>query len=504
MTAHPPPDAGEAARELARAFSALDLEALGTDPSPEAVHGRFGALIRAVLAPVEDLAAADLPAEQVNGLLGQLGRAGLGQVKGQLAAACRRQGISEIRLQTWIGPQGVGKGALGDTLRWSRRLFDGPDSAAALLETLASTYELTPEAVAGLQALVDEVPPALDGTIRRVLELMADEGADGIRTGTGGIFNPLGGVGEPDPRYAPYARQCGVTGAIVRSGVLVDGLWTSFLVALELVRSALLAARGTTPTVSLDVWPRTREQADCLREDLVPAMRAEGLELDHWLLHLEPVDEETVATIVGDREASQALFVRFGALLQDVAGDPASLGFSEDDLDVLRALGLDDAPDAVVAESLDRIKTEGSARMRLVGVELGARLRQAIPVSEGDEAARSVVDGLADAIKTGLARVANRVESQARPDDLRIGTVLYRLGAYYRETGSVALALGSDPIPVGGRHEAGRIGPQYESAIGGALRKLARLVDGAYDVSNPTFESLLRLATQLYLVRCSK
>ncbi|HDL64798.1 MAG TPA: hypothetical protein ENH12_05350 [Proteobacteria bacterium] len=144
--------------------------------------------------------------------------------------------------------------------------------------------------------------------------------------------------------------------------------------------------------------------------------------------------------------------------------------------------------------------------MRRTAIELSARLREAmilkIPTDDADT--RTIIAGLSDGIKTCLARVANRIESQGRLDDLKMATVLFRLGVYYAETGLVALKMGSRLLPAGGRQAPDGIGPQYESAINGVVKRLAEILSEGYDPENDTFRAFMKFITQLYLVRVSK
>lgn len=483
------------------------LERVSGTLSAAAVDGVFAGIIEKILGSVTELLTSpgETTAEALNAALGELGVAGIETFGGLLAQVCQEKEIDLIELQTWIGPQGVGKGALGDTLSWSERLFVREEDPGDFFRFLREEYELTDERVSALDGLRRRVPPALDDAILSIFLLLANEKSDTIFTGTGGIFHPRGG-GGPRDRYRPYIAQYDVTGVIIKTGAMVESNWTNFLVTLELARSACYAAAGSPLSVTVDVWPRTVEQADYLDKHLIPAMREEGVKVRHWLMHIEPFDGETIAAMHRSGKRARDLYRVFGTLLQEVSRDPAVLGFEPRDFDILRVLGLKEASEEELSAKIDQIRTRGSEAMRRTALGLSARLREAMAekISADDDDTRIIIAGLSDGIKTCLARVANRIESQARLDDLKMATVLFRLGVYYAETGLVALEMGSQLLPAGGRQESDGIGPQYESAINGVVTKLAEILSEGYDPENDTFRAFMKFITQLYLVRVSK
>jgi hypothetical protein len=483
------------------------LEQVSGSFSADAVDGLFAGIIEKILGAVTALlaSAGEATVETLNAALGDLGVAGIETFGGLLARVCRQKEIDLIELQTWIGPQGVGKGALGDTLSWSERLFARNDEPGDFFRFLREEYELTDERVAELDGLRQQVPPALDDAVLAIFRLLANEKTDTIFTGTGGIFHPLGG-GGPRERYRPYVTQYDVTGVIIKTGAMVDSNWTNFLVTLELARSACYADAGAPLSVTVDVWPRTMDQAGYLHQQLIPTMREQGLRVNHWLMHIEPFDAETIDAMDRTGARDQELYRAFGTLLQEVSRDPAALGFKQWDFNILRVLGLEGASEDELAGKIDLIRIRGSYAMRRTAIQLGTRLREAMAgkIPADDDDTRTIIAGLSDGIKTCLARVANRIESQARLDDLKMATVLFRLGVYYAETGLVALQMGSRLLPAGGRQETDGIGPQYESAINGVVTQLAEVLSEGYDPENDTFRAFLKFITQLYLVRVSK
>ena len=64
------------------------------------------------------------PAE-LNSLLGQLGERGIEEAITLVVDVCKERDINTIDLQTWIGPQGVGKGAIADTMQWVQKIING-------------------------------------------------------------------------------------------------------------------------------------------------------------------------------------------------------------------------------------------------------------------------------------------------------------------------------------------------------------------------------------------
>ncbi|HDL64775.1 MAG TPA: hypothetical protein ENH12_05235, partial [Proteobacteria bacterium] len=304
--------------------------------SADAVDELFAGIIKKILESVTSLlvSAGTATAATLNAALGELGAAGIETFGGLLARICREKEIDLIDLQTWIGPQGVGKGALGDTLSWSERIFVRHENPAEFFHFLKEKYDLIDEHVSELDRLRRQVPPPLDDAILDIFRLLANEKSDTIFTGTGGIFHPRGG-GGPRDRYRPYIAQYDVTGAIIKTGAMVDSDWTNFLVTLELARSASYAAAGEPLSVTVDVWPRTVEQSDYLDNHLIPAMREEGVRINHWLMHIEPFDGGTITAMDRAGELSQEIYRSFGTLLQEVSRDPAVLGFEPLDFNII-------------------------------------------------------------------------------------------------------------------------------------------------------------------------
>ncbi|MEA1926832.1 MAG: hypothetical protein U9N73_01390, partial [Candidatus Auribacterota bacterium] len=373
------------------------LEEVSGPLSAEAVDGIFAGIIEKILGTVTTLFAssADATAEKLNAALSDLGVAGIKTFGGLLARICREKEIDLIELQTWIGPQGVGKGALGDTLNWSERLFVRGDDPGDFFRFLQTEYEITDGKVAELDGLRRQVFPELDQAIRAIFRLLANEKTDTIFTGTGGIFHPRGG-GGPRERYRPYIAQYDVTGPIIKTGAMVDSNWTNFLVTLELARSASYAASGEPLSVTVDVWPRTVDQADYLAKRLIPAMGEQGVQINHWLMHIEPFDAVTIDAMNRSGERAQEIYHAFGNLLQEVSRDPAVLGFDPRDFNILQVLGLEDASEDDLTGKIEMIKKSGSEAMRRTAIQLSARLREAMAeqIHADDDDTRTIIAGL--------------------------------------------------------------------------------------------------------------
>lgn len=236
----------------------------------QTVDEAFNSLINSVLEPIAQIENLDvLNVNKINASLGELGREGIQRSVELLGEICKRRGVSKVSIQTWIGPQGVGKGSISDTLTYAQELFHG-DESEVVFEALRSRGA-SEEIIEQIRAHKEKLQVKKGDKLDRVIGYITPE-ADTIKTGTGGIFNPKG-----DRRYTPYEAQKKVTGRIVSEGAMVSDNWTNFLVTLEVARSV---AKGHN-TVSVDVWPGIPKQATFLHEDLMPRLQEEGVTLDH-------------------------------------------------------------------------------------------------------------------------------------------------------------------------------------------------------------------------------
>ncbi|MFC1707617.1 hypothetical protein ACFL59_12520, partial [Planctomycetota bacterium] len=255
-------------------------------------------------------------------------------------------------------------------------------------------------------------------------------------------------------------------------------------------------------SIDMDVWPRTLAQAAYLNEELIPGLKEAGAEIKHWLIHIEPIDKASAQLIGQNRDLAEKVYEKVGAMLEAIAGNPVAHGMKDEDFDILKALGI--AEDQY-EQSIGRIMSEGSERMRSTAVGLKRALRTGLSADFGGGLSEKIVDGLANSTKITLARVANRVRTQARRDDASLFKLLRRLGAYYRDTATVALRAGSHLVYAGGTFEReDEVDVKYAEAIGGAIESIALLVNRDYDLANEVYEKFKRFATELYLVRTSK
>lgn len=490
-------------RKLEKEFAAVAENLGNTEVSKDRVDASFGGLIDSFLTPVAEIAKRkdEVSVEELNESLGTLAReVGIPMSIDLLSEIAKKKGVDSITLKTWVGPQAVGKGAISTSMKWTRTLVDDVAGRDVFLDQLSKDYELDESQRQDVEVSLQRLPKELDSTLRSIFQVTADEQFDTISTGTGGIFHPKG-VNPPNPRYVPYIKQYDVTGPIVKEGIMVHKDWTNFLVTLEIARSV---AYGKDK-IEMDVWPRTVEQAEYLHEELAPQLAERGLSLEHQLIHIEPLDKETVEVIQENRDEAEKAYGYFGKVLGSLARDPESFGLDLDDLDILASLGID--PSAEPTEEIKTsIKKEGYKKMRRSAERIKGGVKTKVESEEGfNQVGGRIVSGLAESVQLSLLRVSNRVRSQGRADDLNMTGLLRRFSIYYQETAPVALRYGESIIHNGvtfGEGEEPHEG--YILGFESAIASLATSINSDYDLANPNYQAFLDLATKLYLIRTSK
>ncbi|MBT3314536.1 MAG: hypothetical protein HN390_07965 [Anaerolineae bacterium] len=454
----------------------------------------FEEIIRNTLKPllkIEDNESAT-PAE-LNSLLGRLGEKGIEDAIALVVDVCKERGINSIDLQTWIGPQGVGKGAIADTMQWVQKIIN--EDGDELYEIFSTKYGVDENKILEIKEKSSEIPGTLDETLKKVFDIVANSNSDTIYTGTGGIFYPQGKE-KPDKRYIPYIPQQAVTVPIVREGFLVDEKWTSFLVTLEIARSLLYGINS----IELDVFPRTMSQAEYINKRLLTSLKDKEISLNHKIIHIEPIDSITAELIFEDPKGALDVYMKLGKIYMELSETPEMHGYTEEDFNLLKALGIEDKN---YDKEKPRLMVEGSERMRKTAVRIKATIKH-LTGKDAAENLRRIGVGLSASAGTTLYRVANRLSTQGRKDDASLSKLFRRLSAYYSDTAPVAIMNHANIIYAGASDPESQPDTNYLDAVEGTLKSLATMVDVDYNFENNTYNSLLDLTKELYLIRTSK
>ncbi|MCP4141701.1 MAG: hypothetical protein GY755_15750 [Chloroflexi bacterium] len=462
--------------------------------SKENIDIFFEAIIQETLKPVVEIEDTEnAHPEELNTLLARLGEKGIEDAIALVAEVCKERNINTFNLQTWIGPQGVGKGAIADTMRWVQKIINGKGDE--LYEIFSKKYDIDENKIIKIKEKASIVPGTLDETLKKVFDIVANPKADTIYTGTGGIFYPQGKA-IPDKRYVPYIPQQAVTVAILREGFLVDEKWTSFLVTLEIARSLLYGKNA----IELDVFPRTMSQAEYINKRLATDLKDKGITLIHKLIHIEPIDSTTAELISKDRKGALDIYLKLGKIFIELSERPEMHGYKEEDFNLLKALGIEDKN---YDKEKPRLMIEGSERMRKTAVRIKSTIRE-LTGENTEENLKRIGLGLSASAGTTLYRVANRLSTQGRKDDASLSKLFRRLSAYYSDTAPVAIKNGANIIYAGASDPNSQPATNYLDAVEGTLKSLSTMVNANYNFENNTYKNLLDLTKEIYLIRVSK
>jgi adenylate kinase family enzyme len=464
------------------------------DKSKENVDLFFEEIIQNTLKPLVEIEddGSSSPAK-LNNMLARLGEKGIEDAIALVVDVCKERGINTIDIQTWIGPQGVGKGAIADTMKWVQKIIKGEGNQ--LYETFSTKYGVDENKITEIKEKSATIPDTLDETLKKVFEIVANSNSDTIYTGTGGIFYPQGKE-NPDKRYIPYIPQQAVTVPIVREGFLVDEKWTSFLVTLEIARSLLYGINS----IELDVFPRTMSQADYIKKRLLTSLKDKDITLNHKIIHIEPIDKITTELIFENPKGALDVYMKLGNIYMELSETPEIHGYKEEDFNLLKALGIED-------KNYDKEKTklmvEGSEKMRETAVRIKSTIRD-LTGEFSTENLRRIGVGLSASAGTTLFRVANRLSTQGRKDDASLSKLFRRLSAYYSDTAPVAIMNHANIIYAGASDPESQPATNYLDAVEGTLKSLSTMVNVDYNFENDTYNTLLDLTKEIYLIRTSK
>jgi hypothetical protein len=184
----------------------------------------------------------------------------------------------------------------------------------------------------------------------------------------------------------------------------------------------------------------------------------------------------------------------------ELSETPEMHGYTEEDFNLLKALGIEDKN---YDKEKPRLMVEGSERMRKTAVRIKATIKH-LTGKDAAENLRRIGVGLSASAGTTLYRVANRLSTQGRKDDASLSKLFRRLSAYYSDTAPVAIMNHANIIYAGASDPESQPDTNYLDAVEGTLKSLATMVDVDYNFENNTYNSLLDLTKELYLIRTSK
>ena len=468
------------------------IQSLESATGKDQIDLAFRGFIEGLLDPIGihfQASSPDHTPEEINTYLRNLAEKYLPNALDLILEVAGLRGMNQFTIQTWFGPQSVGKGALGDTIQWLYKLKTLTEAEKSdFLDTIKTEYGLSDDDIDTIQnesALLEQ----LDPTLESIFQTMVSDRSDTVKTGTGGIFAPTL-VKPVNPRYAPYTEQSDITKILVDAGIMVDSSWTNLLTLVEIARSIAYGAN----LIDADVWPRTAQQFSFLRT-VTGTLAEKGLTLKHVPLHIEPYDDETAKLIIDNREIAIQVYTRIGEQIRLISRQPELFGIDQNDLDVFTKLGIDPEDTEMIQKRNHEIRNTGSSTARKLADKVGQILNKSVQEPK-NPIFNKIREGITKGITTLMGRVANRIETQGRPDDLKLGVYLRRLSTYHIETGIVPLTVGARILPAGGN---------YGEAIGFQLRALILNLKPDYIFEeNTTYQKFEELVRRLYLIRVSK
>ncbi len=359
--------------------------------------------------------------------LDYIGKNALPKAIGLLKDVCIQNGITNLNLDDWIGPQGVGKGTLLLTLR---------DVA---------------NKVKAEEILVDD-------TLMQLFNEISNPNTDTIETGTGengGIFNPdwriKQGKGElANLRYLPWISLGKAAGIPVGMGKLLSDNFTNLVAVIELSRSIALGMNR----VSVDVWPRTKGQGDFVNGELVTKLAEENIKVSPSLLHVEAVNKEIADLIMSNIEVSKRVYKFLGSKLKAIVKDPTILkqGFVGN---VFKLLEMDQNDKVTIKQNEEQIKKVGSAMLNdfrdlLIPYLLSAdnMLELTKDMNDDDKnIALKIYTALADGRGTSIKQIADRFAQIMREDEGDVAAIAKRLASYDSDSAPAARDMGAIVVP---------------------------------------------------------
>jgi hypothetical protein len=192
--------------------------------------------------------------------------------------------------------------------------------------------------------------------------------------------------------------------------------------------------------------------------------------------------------------------MKLGNIYMELSETPEIHGYKEEDFNLLKALGIED-------KNYDKEKTklmvEGSEKMRETAVRIKSTIRD-LTGEFSTENLRRIGVGLSASAGTTLFRVANRLSTQGRKDDASLSKLFRRLSAYYSDTAPVAIMNHANIIYAGASDPESQPATNYLDAVEGTLKSLSTMVNVDYNFENDTYNTLLDLTKEIYLIRTSK
>lgn len=217
------------------------------------------------------------------------------------------------------------------------------------------------------------------------------------------------------------------------------------------------------------------------------------MQVNHYALHIEPFTQRLTRLINENPEIGIEVFIETGNLIRSMIKNPHNFGITSLDLDIFAKVGINPQDKKSVIDSMDIIKSVGSQTVKSLAASLGNTL--VIRLESSDPIKNEIIKGVGEGLTTLLLRVSNRIKTQGREDDLKLGTYLLRLATYYEETAIIPIEMGAMTLPAGG---------DYVQAVEDQLKAMVLQININYNFDSELYKQFSTLTRMLYLIRVSK
>lgn len=389
--------------------------------------------------------------------------------------------LDSLELENWIGPQGVGKDTMQGSLKSAAKQFQSKEIS--------------------------------DVSLSKLIDNLANENADVIVTGTGGIFNP-GKRQQANIRYVEYLNLGKSVSNIINEGRLVNDEITSFFLLLEIIRSVLSGKNR----LQLNVFPRSMGQKEYIAL-LASKVAEQGKALNLSVLHVEAVDRETAIYMERNNEETKVAYELIGKMERMIEINPTKFILENNDQDGFEnSLALED-PDiewsvensyknAIESEELELVELAKNRGAEMIE-EFGEKLRIVGPVylnkslkeisdkfdSYKLDNIKHIFSMLLKARVRGFSRIAGRFRVEGRFDEASIKSIAKRIRSYDLDSAKAARNMDARIVPAAGRPD---------EAISDMLEALILQITPTFDLGSVEYLEFLDLVKEVNIAAVSR
>lgn len=341
------------------------------------------------------------------------------------------QGKDYVKIDNKMGPNGIGKGTLDETLK-----------------------------IVAQQVSEDEYI-IRDKVLSQFLESISNEAKSTIATGTNGIFNPLN-----NPDYQSYQKLGKAAAIPVIAGELLNDNFTNLMVLIEMVRAA---AHGKN-ILTVDTWPRSEGQKEYVEGRLKDKLAHRGIKLQTSIVHVEAVDAEVAKLMQENPDITKKAYKKLGEKLKPIQQDAESI---YPGLTTINRENLSSEQKDQILKTIETMLTEKLSK-----------------IDERDdnqeENFKKIYESLIKARTTPIKRSVSRgLVPNGRADDRNLAVILKRLISHDLSSAPAAMDMRAPVIPGGGTPE---------EAIEALLYAQIRNINPEYNFESDAFKRLLGIA----------